>query len=360
MKCDMIVEIMLVLLGVLDIILLARSLKVSLYRFQNIEYIACLPAVLLLVIRLATGDAGTCRELLQLLASYPGFFAQISVAAFAMLFVLMAVSNLELMRREGMAIKNMVGSLFQFLFIFSTAAVYVLMRLLSRWIGGSGSGVLHYLGSFLPILLYSLIAYCECITIGIMVLGYLAAKARPAYDKDYIIIPGCSIRKDGGLLPLLRGRVNQAVRFAWDQERATGKPVHYVPSGGQGKDEIMSEGSAMELYLLSHGAEPQEVFPEKNSPNTYRNFLYSKELIEGLKPGARVAFATTNYHVLRCGLIARVLGMPAEGIGSSTRWYFWPNGFAREVVAIFAMSKRLHMKAAAGILLLSAVLALAV
>ena len=183
--------------------------------------------------------------------------------------------------------------------------------------------------------------------LGIIIMGWIAALQKPQYNKDFIIIPGCSISKTGGLLPLLRGRTNRAVRYAWDQEIATGKKVCYVPSGGQGADEIMSEGSAMELYLLAHGAETDEVFPERESTSTYENFAFSKKVIDAQSSGAKVAFSTTNYHVLRCGLLARRVGLDAEGIASRTKWYFWPNGFAREVVAIFAMSRKAHAIAAA-------------
>ena len=168
----------------------------------------------------------------------------------------------------------------------------------------------------------------------------------PVYDKDFIVILGCSIDKRGGLLPLLRGRVNRAVRFAWEQEIATGKPLRYVPSGGQGPNEIMSEGSAMGFYLLTHGAEEDEVFPEKQSTNTWENFCFSKKLMEEMVPNPKVAFATTNYHILRSGILARKAGLEAQGIAGDTKWYFWPNGFVREFFGILAMEKRVHLCAA--------------
>ena len=190
--------------------------------------------------------------------------------------------------------------------------------------------------------------YFDYLLTGILWMGFLAARHKPAYDKDFVIIPGCSISKQGGLLPLLKGRTNRAIRFAWDQERATGKPVRYIPTGGQGPDEIMSEGSAMEFYLLSHGAEQYEVLPEKTSVNTYENMLFSKRLIDEVAPEAKTCFVTTNYHVLRSGILARKVGLDAEGLASDTKWYFWPNGFAREVIAVLVMAPWLHL-AAAGI-----------
>ena len=190
---------------------------------------------------------------------------------------------------------------------------------------------------FLALLLGLLGCYVDLLLSGILLMAFLAAKHRPAYDKDFVIIPGCSISRQGGLLPLLKGRTNRAIRFAWDQERATGKPARYIPTGGQGPDEIMSEGSAMEFYLLSHGAEQYEVLPEKVSTDTYENMLFSKKIIDEAKSGEKTCFVTTNYHVLRSGMLAKKAGLDAEGLASSTKWYFWPNGLARECIAVISL-----------------------
>ena len=259
----------------------------------------------------------------------------------AALTAFLAVSGVSLLRHEGFQMRNLAG-----------------VALGGGWVAGNGLclALLHLAsGRMISLLLALLGVYFDYLLTGILLMGLLAAKHKPAYDKDFAIIPGCSISKQGGLLPLLKGRTNRAIRFAWDQELATGKPLHYIPTGGQGPDEIMSEGSAMEFYLLSHGAEQYEVTPEKASTNTYENLLYSKKLIDEIKPGAKVCFVTTNYHVLRSGMLSRKLGLDAEGLASDTKWYFWPNGFAREVVAILTMFPRQHLLAV-GVCFLSALL----
>ena len=256
-------------------------------------------------------------------------FAVLGAASEIFLFT----SNAVLVYKEGLRIKNIVGSIGGFLLLSG--------NLICLPIEGSRMHrpfVLDFVALF--------ICYIDFSLTGIAIMGLIAAKHMPAFDKDFIIIPGCSINKNGGLLPLLRGRTNSAIRFAWDQERATGKAARYIPTGGQGADEIMSEGSAMELYLLSHGAEQYEVFPEKRSRNTFENMLYSREIIDSIKPASSVCFATTNYHVLRSGMLARKAGLNAEGLASSTKWYFWPNGFVRECIAILVMYPMVHLAAA--------------
>ena len=61
---------------------------------------------------------------------------------------------------------------------------------------------------------------------------------------------------------------------------------------------------------------------------------FSRKLIEAEKPEARTAFSTTNYHVFRSGVWAGLAGLPAEGVGSRTKWWYWPNAFMRECVGL--------------------------
>ncbi len=261
--------------------------------------------------------------------------------SFAVTLFLSVCSN-ALFRHEGFRFRNAVGA--------ALGLSWVAGNLLSLILAGTFREV-RLFGGFLEIFG----CYVDFLISGVLFMALLAAKHKPAYDKDFVIIPGCSISKQGGLLPLLKGRTNRAIRFAWDQERASGKPARYIPTGGQGPDEIMSEGSAMEFYLLSHGAEQYEVFPEKASVNTYQNMLFSKRIIDAEKPDAKICFVTTNYHVLRSGMLARKAGLEAEGLASGTKWYFWPNGLAREIVAILSMY-RLQQLSAAGICLAAAFL----
>ena len=76
----------------------------------------------------------------------------------------------------------------------------------------------------------------------------IAARYEPEPDKDFLIILGCGFRKDGTPSPLLRGRLDRALRFAEKQEAATGKAPIFVTSGGQGPDEVCSESACMTCW----------------------------------------------------------------------------------------------------------------
>ena len=68
-----------------------------------------------------------------------------------------------------------------------------------------------------------------------------------------------------------------------------------------------------------------------------RHGLLTKQplkIIDGENPGARAVFATTNYHLFRSGVTANRAGLSITGIGSKTRWWFWPNAFVREWISL--------------------------
>ena len=90
----------------------------------------------------------------------------------------------------------------------------------------------------------------------------------------------------------------------------------------------------MKRYLLSQGIPERLIVKEDRSKNTFENMTFSKEIIEKMKPGAKVAFSTTNYHVFRGGLYSRRVKMRSVGMGAKTKWYFWPNAGVREFVGL--------------------------
>ncbi len=259
----------------------------------------------------------------------PRGFLVVVIPIILVICLLVTITNVTLIRREGMSFRYLLGGL---LFIFF-GLVYSPLIVTRSW--GMNEKICLYFEMFM--------CYVICLFAGVCMMGYICACRKVAYDKDFVIVLGCSISKQGGLRPLLKSRTNRAIRFAWDQERSTGKSIQYIPSGGQGRDEIISEGSAMELYIVAHGAEFYEVYPEKKSRNTYENFLFSKKIINLIDKNAKTAFVTNNYHVLRSGMLSKAAGLESEGVGCETIWYFWPNEFVREFFAILVMGAKIHL-----------------
>lgn len=348
---------------------LKRSLKVTLYSYKNIMliggilYVFVLAAVLLsYFVSCLFNHQLSVAEVYREMIAFPRRFSYYAVFVIFAVSVLIGISNLALMRHEGFRPRNAMSVLIAVLYIGGTLLLYAgadwfTDTVMAGYVAAGNRWAL-WLNTTVPLFFLLMLCYFECVLVGTAVMGWQAARQVPTYDRDYIIILGCSIDKKGGLLPLLKGRVNRAVRFAWEQEIASGKPLKYVPSGGQGANEIMSEGSAMELYLLTRGAERDEVFPEKESADTFENMLFSKKIIEEQCEHPKIAFATTNYHMLRSGILARKAGMDAEGIAGDTKWYFWPNGFIREFFGILALNLKTHITVAAVMAVLCAAVGL--
>ncbi len=329
----------------IDIVLVSVSLAVAAalfvsfradpYAYRNIVLLSLFILTTAMIIgqsALNPGLSGEIDDIFHSMAFFLWGFSRILLIPIGFICLFLCISNIVLLKREGFRRSNFIGLIISLVYLI---AVILAHRPLNEM-----PPVVNDLMIFLRLMF----CYGECTFLSIFLTGHAVIRIKPLYDRDYAIILGCSISKKGKVRPLLKGRVNRAIRFAWEQETVTGKPVKYVPSGGQGKDEPMSEGSAMEMYLLSHSAEDYEVFPEKRSVNTRENLIFSKRVIDSLTENAKVAIVTSDFHVLRSGMLSRKTGLEnAEVIGSKTKWYFWPNAFIREIIAIAVMNLRVHI-----------------
>ena len=104
---------------------------------------------------------------------------------------------------------------------------------------------------------------------------------------------------------------------------------------------MISEGDAMKKYLLENGIKEKNILVENKSTNTFENIKFSYKLIND--ENANIGFSTTNYHVLRAGLIATEQGLKLEGIGSKTKSYFWINAFIREFIGTLYSERKKHI-----------------
>ncbi|MDO4529449.1 MAG: YdcF family protein, partial [Lachnospiraceae bacterium] len=183
-------------------------------------------------------------------------------------------------------------------------------------------------------LLAALYLYFECMIIGTIIADLIAALYEPEKNKDFLIILGCGLQKDGTPTPLLKSRVDRALGFYKAQIEKTGKTLKFITSGGQGPDEVCSESESIARYLIEQGVPEDHIIKEDQSRTTLENMKNSKRIIDAIDPNAKVAFSTTNYHVFRSGLFARRVKMRAVGMGANTKWYFWPNAAVREFVGL--------------------------
>lgn len=180
-----------------------------------------------------------------MLVKAPVYFAYYTFPVIFIFALLLSVSNFSLIRHEGFRFRNALGILLSVAMVIS---FFVLVLVHQTDFSGSELQ-LNIRDSVLGVFFCAYVIM-ECFLIGSMICGLAVAKHQPAYDKDYIVILGCMIRKDGTLYPLIRGRVDRAIRFYRSQQEATGKKAVFIPSGGQGRREPISEAEAMKRYLL--------------------------------------------------------------------------------------------------------------
>ena len=268
------------------------------------------------------------QEILHILlvsAKYYMLFTSPFLLAFS---AALCVSNISLIRHEGRRLVNILGIILSFLLVGGLLFLFFF----DRYVSGSEREVMIH--DLIINLFAAVYLYFECMLIGAIVADSIAARHEPELDKDFIIILGCGIRKDGTPSPLLRGRIERALAFAEKQKARTGKEPVFVTSGGQGPDEPISESASMKRWLLQQGVPEERIIEEDRSTDTLENMKFSKEKIWERNPEGKVAFSTTNYHVFRSGLCARRVKMRAVGMGAKTRWYFWPNAAVREFVGL--------------------------
>ena len=327
------------------VVVLLVSALVQLWRDAAFGYemVACGGALLFFLLQLGTQAALIAGDLTQEwafsefilgLATMPESFVLLSLAPMAILAVLVSLSNISLIRHEGMRPVNLLGIGFSLVWI---VVVLFWLNIGSTLFHASVSSEVIWIADTL---VGTAISFGEALLLSTMLCGWLASRHVPNHALDYLIVLGCGIRADGTPTPLLAGRVDRA--FSFDQKFvAQGeKPTTFVPSGGQGPDECMSEAQSMANYLVSKGTLREQIVLEDASTTTQQNMSFSRKVIEqhaGCDTSQlRVGFSTTNYPVFRGYVCARQAGMRVEGMGSPTRAYFWPNAFLREFVGLLA------------------------
>ena len=350
--CDIVIPIsIMILLSYLLFVyiqLYRHSVKKNMYQYKNIGYFGLIFFLsVYLIEQFFTifnygGLIYTVKTTLSVAESLSGILLPIAFVV----SILVTISNIKLVKKEGKHWTNLLGVFLGGFICFMTLFPILLGEFLQRTTiidVHNQNGWAYYTELIVENTIFVIVAYLECELLATIVISRKAAKHIPKFDKDFIILHGCQIKKDGTLTNLLKGRADKAIEFAKLQKEKTGKDLVFVPSGGKGDDELISEGEAIKNYLIKQGINESQILLEDKSTSTYENFKFSSELIKSVKEDAKVAFATTNYHVFRAGNIAYNMGIDVEGIGSSTKAYFWINAFIREFIATLVLGKKKHL-----------------
>lgn len=174
---------------------------------------------------------------------------------------------------------------------------------------------------------------------GALELKTRRARKDPGTPIDAIVVHGAALHGSEPS-PFLKERLDCAIA-AWQRRNA--EPV-IVVSGGQGADEVASEAEVMGVYLAAHGVPRDRILYEDRSTTTEENLALSRELISSTVSAAnpRALLVSTDFHIPRCLILARRLGLNAVGIGASSTPLRYPRARIREMFAFTATL--LHIK----------------
>lgn len=156
---------------------------------------------------------------------------------------------------------------------------------------------------------------------------------KPREDATVIVL-GAGINGDQPSL-ILRGRLDAAIAYLEEHPQAV-----CIVSGGQGPDEICSEASVMQTYLLEHGIATERIYVEDRSENTEQNIAFSRTIIEENGLSQNVAIVTQEFHQYRAQRYTMKAGFTSVGaITAHTPWEllggYWIRDFAGVCYMLF-------------------------
>ncbi|MCL1848262.1 MAG: YdcF family protein [Clostridiales bacterium] len=149
------------------------------------------------------------------------------------------------------------------------------------------------------------------------------------YQEDALLVLGAAVRGETPAYPL-HARLEAAVEYHKRNPDAV-----IVVSGGQGFQESITEALAMERRLLDRGIPADKIVKEERATSTYENFLFSQELLDQHFGGPyKIAFITSDFHVLRASVTAKRLGLRASHLHAPILWQTIPSNYLRECAAV--------------------------
>ena len=145
----------------------------------------------------------------------------------------------------------------------------------------------------------------------------------------YLIVLGAGLKGD---IPseVLKYRLNKAVEYFKENPDTI-----FIVSGGQGKDELISEAEAMEIYLSERGIPIKNIIKEDKSTSTYENLKFSDKIIKEKEITGDIAVMSNSFHMYRVKMISKKLNFPLKTVYAETPEIVFPNYMLREYFAFF-------------------------
>ncbi len=177
-----------------------------------------------------------------------------------------------------------------------------------------------------------LIIFILIILLICIALALYGRRDNVTFREDAVIVLGKGL--DGDKVPVnLAKRLDKAIEYHKKNPSAL-----IVVSGGNVKNENLTEAQAMHDYLLSKGIPQDIIIKEDKSTTTYENFVFSTEILkEKLGEGYSVAFVSNSFHIYRAEKLAKSLGTDATHLGAGIEWHTVPANYLREISVLFGL-----------------------
>lgn len=183
--------ILLTYIDILVIMKLVKNIKNSMYQYKNIGLLGVIIFLSFGIINQVgtlfnyEGLLSTINEVVEIFSFFSIILAPIGIIT----SILITISNIVLIKKEGFGIRNLLGLIMGIAFIIATITPI--------WLGDYlqtatfidvhyEQGIGLYLEKFIKSSTYIVISYIECILLGTVILSLKAAKHIPKYNKDYI------------------------------------------------------------------------------------------------------------------------------------------------------------------------------
>lgn len=197
--------------------------------------------------------------------------------------------------------------------------------------------VIKFTNGLLFIYLSILFYYLNLMFITQNIYSWLISGMSKRKKRRYIIVLGAGIIGDK-VSPILQARLDKAIKLKKKNLNAI-----IIVSGGQGPDEIVSEAEAMRNYLVYQGVRAEDIIMEDQSTNTEENLINSYKIMQKEESNPLATIVSNHFHILRASFLAKKLQMNATVTGGSSKYYFYPNAYVREYIAILYMFKKTHI-----------------
>ena len=180
--------------------------------------------------------------------------------------VFLIINGFIMIKKEGKSLKNLLS-------LFAGIGIII----------GMCAGVFYIISYKLNTITYAILVliiifatYFSITFLGFFIYSILYSIIPKKLKCDYIIIHGCGLSKGEEVTPLLKNRIEKAIEI---YER-TKRTAVFIPSGGKGDDEKISEAEAIKRYLIKRGIPEEKIELEDKSTTTYENLELSKKMLD--------------------------------------------------------------------------------